>query len=218
MKTLLRSARAKVSIEENVEYELRDAQGNRKALFSDGFLNTLVLSAVRRFYNPYNADGQLKRSNVIENVLTDLALYGVRVNGITGTWGYTRTIANLVPTVGKALAAGRLGASGAPAAVGWTAIGTGAVAAAAGDTALGAEIATNGGARAANTPTLVTTTVTNDTAQFVNTFTFTGSFAITEAGLFNASSVGTLAARQVFSAINVVSGDTLQITWKVSFA
>lgn len=205
-----------------MEYQLLGADGKAKLLFADGMLNTLVLRAVRAVYNPYiEVDGKqvaLKRGNALQSFLTDLALYGVRVEGLTGSWGYTRTIANLVPTVGKALAAGRLGASGAPAAVGWTAIGTGASAAAAGDTALGAEITTNGGARAANTPSLVTTTVTNDTAQFVNTFTFSGSFAITEAGLFNASSAGTLAARQVFSAINVVSGDTLQITWKVSFA
>jgi len=218
MKNLLRSVRAKVEIEDNVEYELRDASGNRKLLFSDGSLNKLLLRAVRSVYNPYTAEGFLKRSNVLENLLTDLSLYGVRIGGVTGSWGYTALSANLVPTVGKALAAGRHGASGAPAAVGWTAIGLGAVAAAAGDTALGSEIASGGGTRAANTPSLVTTNVTNDTAQYVNTFTFSAGFAITEAGLFNASSAGTLAARQVFSAINVVSGDTLQITWKVSFA
>ena len=38
--------------------------------------------------------------------------------------------------------------------------------------------------------------------------------AKTESGVFNAASNGTLAARQVFAAINVASGDSLQITWK----
>lgn len=60
----------------------------------------------------------------------------------------------------------------------------------------------------------MTTDTTNDTAQLVATFTFTGSFAVTETGVLNAASVGTLLARQVFGAINVASGDSLQITWK----
>lgn len=98
------------------------------------------------------------------------------------------------------------------------AIGTGTVAAAAGDTALGAEITTGGGARAAGTTSRVTTTVTNDTAQVVFTFAFTASFAVTEAGLLDSISAGTLLARQVFAAVNVVSGDSLQITWKIKAA
>ena len=61
----------------------------------------------------------------------------------------------------------------------------------------------------------MTTTVTNDTAQVTKTFTVTGTFAVTEAGLLNASSAGTLLCRQVFSAVNVLNGDSLQITWKV---
>jgi hypothetical protein len=60
----------------------------------------------------------------------------------------------------------------------------------------------------------VTTDVTNDTAQLVYTFTVTGTAAVTESGVFNAASSGVLLARQVFSAINVVNGDSLQITWK----
>ena len=96
------------------------------------------------------------------------------------------------------------------------AIGTGTVAAAVGDTALGAEITTAGGARGAGTTSQQTTTVTNDTAQVQLLFTFTGSFAVTESGLLNVPTTGgTLLARQVFSALNVVSGDSLTITWKV---
>lgn len=95
------------------------------------------------------------------------------------------------------------------------AIGTGATAAAAGDTALQTEITTNGGARAPGATSRVTTTVTNDTAQVVLTYTFTGSFAVTESGLLDSLAAGTLLARQVFSALNVVSGDSLTITWKI---
>jgi len=38
---------------------------------------------------------------------------------------------------------------------------------------------------------------------------------VTESGVLNDASTGTLLARQVFSAINVASGDSLQITWKI---
>jgi hypothetical protein len=63
---------------------------------------------------------------------------------------------------------------------------------------------------------LTTVNVTDDTAQFVKSFSVTGSKAVTESGIFNAASVGKLLCRQTFSAINVVNGDTLQITWKVT--
>ena len=98
------------------------------------------------------------------------------------------------------------------------AIGTGAVAPAAGDTALGAEITTGGGSRltGANvTGTRVTTTVTDDTAQLVGTFNFTASFAVTESGVFNDPTTGDMLARQTFSVINVANGDSLQVTWKI---
>ncbi len=100
----------------------------------------------------------------------------------------------------------------------YIAIGTGATAAAAGDTTLQTEITTGGGARALATLSRVTTTVTNDTAQAVLTFNFTSSFAVTEAGFLSASSAGTLLSRQVFSAVNVVNGDSLQVTWKIKAA
>lgn len=126
-----------------------------------------------------------------------------------------REIKNLVVDAGKAGVASRINGAGGEAAFTFVAIGTGAVAPAAGDTALGAEITTGGGARAAGTATRVTTDVTNDTAQVVVTFSFTASFAVTESGLLNASSAGVLLSRQTFSAVNVANGDSLQVTWKV---
>lgn len=126
-----------------------------------------------------------------------------------------RTVKNLITSAGKAAAAGLLNGVVTDF-FDYLAIGTGTTAAAVGDTALQTEISTNGGARAAATLSRVTTTVTNDTAQFVYTWTFSGSFAVTECGVFSASSGGTLLARQVFSALNVVSGDTLAITYKVA--
>lgn len=127
-----------------------------------------------------------------------------------------RIVKNLITTVGKALIAGRINGSGAPAAATYLAVGTGTTAAAAGDTTLETEITDSGLARVNATVSLVTTTTTNDTAQLLTTFTVTGTKAVTEAGILNASSSGTLLSRQVFSAVNVVNGDSLQLTYKVA--
>lgn len=126
-----------------------------------------------------------------------------------------RDFHNLVVSAGKAEVAGLMnGVTTGP--FTYIAIGTGVAAAAAADTALGAEITTGGGARASATCTRVTTTVTNDTAQLVLTFNLTATFAVTESGCFDAATAGVLLCRQVFSALNVVSGDSLQITWKIA--
>jgi len=127
-----------------------------------------------------------------------------------------RFINNLVVSAGKATAAGLINTAVSNA-IKYIAIGTGSVAPAAGDTALGNEITTSGGARAlATTLNRVTTTVTNDTAQWIVTFSFTGSFAVTESGLFDQLSIGgNMLARQTFTAINVVNTDSLTVTWKV---
>ena len=42
--------------------------------------------------------------------------------------------------------------------------------------------------------------------------------AVTEAGIFNASSSGTMLCRTVFAVVNKGSGDTLQVTWTVTLA
>jgi hypothetical protein len=100
-------------------------------------------------------------------------------------------------------------------------MGTGTVAPAAGDTALGAEKDEAGAATTTHksaTASRVTTTVTNDTAQDVVTFNYTATLAVTESGVFNAATAGTMLCRQTFSAVNVVNGDSLQFTWKVKAA
>jgi hypothetical protein len=86
-----------------------------------------------------------------------------------------------------------------------------------GTTTLNSEITTNGGARAtAGTISQVTTTNANDTTSLVNTWTFTGSFAITEEGIFDSTTVAGshMLAYQSFAAINVVSTDQLTVTHK----
>jgi hypothetical protein len=95
------------------------------------------------------------------------------------------------------------------------AVGTTNTAAAAGNTTLAAETARV----ALDSLTVVTTTVTNDTLQAVATFPAgTGTGALVEAGILNASSVGVMLNRTVFSVINKGALDSLVITWKVTFA
>ena len=50
----------------------------------------------------------------------------------------------------------------------------------------------------------------------VGTISYTSTKAITEHGLFNASTAGTLLDRSVFSAVNVVSGDSIQFTYSLT--
>jgi len=143
-----------------------------------------------------------------------LSPYFHKIPVLLGHWSDHMTISNLVPTVGKAGVAGRIMGSGAPAAATYIGVGVGTTAAAATDNALQTESTASGLTRATATISLVTTDVTDDTAQAVKSFSVTGTVAVTESGMFNASSGGTLLARQVFSAINVVNGDSLEITWK----
>ena len=183
-----KGAKARYRIVENVTYQLRDKEGRVKPIF--------VPNAVVRF---------LVRKGLLSPLHPQ--------NFLFGRFRTSLTISNLVTDAGKAGVASRINGSGGEAAFTYIAIGTGTTAAAAGDTALQTEITTGGGARAAATASRVTTDVTNDTARLVLTFNFTASFAVTESGALNASSGGVLLARQVFSAINVVSGDSLQVTW-----
>lgn len=89
-------------------------------------------------------------------------------------------------------------------------IGTGTISFAATSTQLNNEYV-----RASATLTNVTTDVAGDTAQFVHTFSFTESKAITEVGIFNHASTGEMLAAQTFSALNVVSGDSITITYQI---
>ena len=116
-------------------------------------------------------------------------------------------IPNLVVTTGKNYIASRMKDASATA-MSHMAIGTGSTAAAAGNTALGSE---------AGRVALTSTTVSNNDVAYVATFPAgTGTGAITEAGILNASSGGTLLCRTVFSVINKASADTLGITWTVT--
>lgn len=138
----------------------------------------------------------------------------LKVPFLFGNWSLSGIKMNTITNVGKQVTAQQLGGT-TTAPVTAIALGVGSPSA----TALGSESTTNGGARGAATVTNTTTTTTGDTEQWVKTFTFTGSLALTEEGLFdNNTSGGNMLASQSFSAINVVDTDTLQITHKVKVA
>lgn len=202
--------RGKMAQGYNVEYRLLGADGTAKRMFVENALGAALLRLFRLITpEPISPAGQVK-----PGAMNYLAAYGLRVPFMTGGWTFGAVRANLITNAGFAGLASRINGSGGEAAFTYIALGIGATAANVADTTLGSEITTNGGQRANSTVSRVTTDVTNDTAQDLNTFTFTGSFAITESGVLNAASSGTLLARQVFSAINVASGDQLQVTWK----
>lgn len=121
---------------------------------------------------------------------------------------------NLVVSTGLAYIASRMKDATATA-MSHMAVGSGSVAAAAGNTALGSEL----GRVALTSTTIVTTSVADDAVQYVATFPAgTGTGAITEAGIFNNVTTGTMLCRTVFAVINKGALDTLTITWKVTVA
>ncbi len=89
--------------------------------------------------------------------------------------------------------------------------GTGTTAEAVGDTAL----VTQSGSRV-----VATTQVSGGTGayQTAATISYTSTLAITEHGLFSASTAGTLLDRSVFTAINVVNGDSITFTYTITFS
>ena len=116
-------------------------------------------------------------------------------------------VPNLVVTAGKEYVASRI-KDDSDTAMSHMAIGTGSTAAAASQTALGSESARTG---------LTSTTVSGADIVYVDTFAAgTGTGAITEAGIFNASSGGTMLCRTVFSVVNKGASDAMTITWTVT--
>ncbi|MDB2580770.1 hypothetical protein N9X62_00045 [Candidatus Poseidoniales archaeon] len=126
----------------------------------------------------------------------------IAINGET-----VSEVDNIVVTTGKGYVASRMKDATATA-MSHMGIGTGSTAAVAGDTALGSQ-----SVRSA----LTSTTVNTNEVTYVATFSAgSGTGAITEAGIFNASSSGTMLCRTVFSVVNKGASDSMTITWTVT--
>lgn len=120
---------------------------------------------------------------------------------------------NLLVAVGKAFITSRMIGT-ASAIMSHMAVGSGTNAAASANTALQTEL----GRVALTSGVQVTTTTTSDAVQYVATFAAgIGTGSLTEAGLFNAASGGTLLARTVFGVITKGASDSLTVTWKITF-
>ena len=114
---------------------------------------------------------------------------------------------NLVVAVGRAFITARMTGT-ADAVMSHMAVGTNNTTPVAGDTTLGTELERV--ALGSITP-------------FSNTVTYaanypagTGTGALVEAGIFNASSAGTMLARTVFATVNKGAGDTMDISWTIT--
>jgi hypothetical protein len=127
----------------------------------------------------------------------------VQLNGET-----IQEIPNLVVTTGKNFIASRM--TGSTTAMSHMSIGSTSTAAAAGDTALGGELG-----RVALSSSSTTAAVTTYSATFP---AGTGTGAVVEAGIFNASSAGTMLCRTTFAVVNKGANDTLTITWQITIS
>jgi hypothetical protein len=180
----------KLRLNLNVEYQVRDKDGNVKPLFQ-----------------PWNWVASLIKHGLLSPLHPKIPV-------LLGYWSPSMKASNLVVNAGMAVVAGLINGVITDF-FDYIAVGTGTTSPVAGNTTLEAEIVDSGLARAASTNSRVTTDVTNDTAQFVKSFSVTGTKAVTESGVFDAASAGNMLCRQTFSAVNVVNGDTLQVTWKI---
>lgn len=139
----------------------------------------------------------------------------VKLIGPDGTIKQQHTDHNLVVTVGKNYLATWLAADPQSASfMKFIGLGTGTSGPFSSDTTLGTEFSGGGYSRSSGT-------LSNASNVWTNTASFApgnGTGAVTEAGLFSASTSGTMFARQVFSVYNKAAGDTLTVVWNVTFA
>lgn len=125
---------------------------------------------------------------------------------------------NGITNAGFAELANLAGNVSTPTAFTYLAVGTDSTAFSASQTALVAEITDTGLARHSATVSRVTTTQTNDTLQLTYTWTASGSKAVEEIGVFNASSSGIMLGRALTGTKTLTNTDILTATYKVKFS
>lgn len=129
--------------------------------------------------------------------------------------------ATVITNVGLAILTNRIIQAGtAPKYIGW---GTGAGTAVAGDTTLFTErtvdlTASGSTDHTTGTESRTTTTQTNDTYTVTGTRVATGAGTVTNAGLWDAASGGTLFVKGDFAGIALAIGDGIAFTFNTKFA
>ena len=139
----------------------------------------------------------------------------IKLIGPDGKIKQEHTDHNLVVTVGKTyLAAWLAAAPQSGTFMPYVGLGTLQTGPAAGDTTLGAESVVGGYSR-------VSGTLSSASNVWQNTATFApgnGTDAIKEAGLFSASTSGTMFAHQTFNVYNKGAADTMIVVWSVTLS
>jgi len=143
---------------------------------------------------------------MIQDQVTATGAVKIQITAPDGTVKSEKTIKNLVVTAGKGYIASRM--TGTTTAMSHMSVGSGTTAANAADTALGTEL---------GRVTLASGVTSGAAVTYVASFPAgTGTGAVTEAGIFNASSGGVMLARTVFPVVNKGADDGMTITWVVT--
>lgn len=143
---------------------------------------------------------------MIQDGLKVTGAVSIRVFDKNGVVKDSREIKNLVVTSGRNFIASRM--TGSTTAMSHMAIGSGTTAADAANTTLQTELG-----RVA----LTSATTTGAVTTYVATFgAGTGTGAVTEAGVLNAGSGGTMLCRSVFPVVNKGADDGMSITWQIT--
>ena len=120
----------------------------------------------------------------------------------------SREINNLVVSAGLAYICSRM-ADASAGVMSHMALGSGTTAAAAGDTDLESIL----GSR----EVLDSTTASSNTIAYVSSFEAgEGTGAVTEAGIFNAATSGTMLCHVIFPVVNKQADDTMSVTWTIT--
>jgi roadblock/LC7 domain-containing protein len=143
---------------------------------------------------------------MIQETIKVKGALSIKLFGPDGKLKGEQNVPNLVVTTGKTFIAARM--VGTPTAMSHMAIGSGTVDPVIGDTTLGTEL---------GRVTLTSSGSTGAVVTYVASFgAGTGTGAVTEAGIFNASSAGTMLCRTEFAVVNKGADDFMTITWTVT--
>lgn len=144
------------------------------------------------------------------NLNENLKMKGELTIVVTGADGNVREsvhVPNLVVTAGKTYIASRMVGTSAGV-MSHMGIGSGTASPVVGDTTLGTELGRVGLSSFTSSTNVVTATATFPAG--------TGTGAITEAGIFNAATNGTMLCRTTFPVVNKLAGDSISINWVVT--
>ena len=155
---------------------------------------------------------QTETKNAVEDLLIPVGYLTIEKFNADGKLIDVRKVKNTVVATGKTFIAGSMikTTTNTPTAMTHMAIGTGTTAVnAATDTALG----TANGARVTFSEAASST---SNQVTYKATFGSAYSGAITEAGVFNALTAGTMLCRTVFGVVTKTTSDTITITWTIT--